>query len=201
MLNLRRFAAYLLALLAVAAVVLGVAACGASSAPAATPAPAAAEAAAGAGADGTPAVASTAASPGAAAALKAYTAAGGKVADLSANNVSVTQDVTNMVGTTPAYSLTGGNPPCAGFVQNAPSSVFTLAKDAAALELSFAGDTTSTLIVAAEGGPIVCDPNAPLTARPKLVVDKPVAGRYGVWVGRTDMQQPVNGKLTVTVTP
>jgi hypothetical protein len=135
---------------------------------------------------------------GPAAVLAAYRDYGGTITAVDAANPSLTTDVTNVVGTIPVFDITQGNPPCAGFVQAVPSSVFTLAADGGTLDVAF---TTTTLILVAEGEDIICDEKAPVTMTPELNVQQPKAGRYGVWVGRTDMQQPINGKLTVTLTP
>jgi hypothetical protein len=138
-------------------------------------------------------------SAAAAAALEAYRTFGGEIAELGAAEPVATVQVSNMVGTIPSFSLTQGNPPCAGFVQTAPSLVFTLAEGAAALQIAFDGNVETALIVAIEGEKIVCDESAPFTRTPTFTVPEPGAGRYGVWVGRMNMQTPANGTLTVTV--
>jgi len=131
--------------------------------------------------------------------MQAYRQYGGEVVELGATAPSATVAVTDLTGTIPAYSLTQGNPPCAGYLQSLPSMIFTLAADEPAIEIALVGNTSTTLIVVAEGEKIICDESAPITLTPKLVVPHPKAGRYGVWVGRTDMQEAVNGKLTVSV--
>ena len=120
--------------------------------------------------------------------------------ELGATTPTATADVTNLTGTTPAYALTQGDPACAGYVQNLPSLVFTLTTEEQAIQVDFAGNTTTTLIAVAEGEEIICDENAPLTRTPQLVLTQPKAGRYGIWIGRTDMQEPINGRLTVSLT-
>jgi hypothetical protein len=138
-------------------------------------------------------------SDSAAAVLQAYRDFGGDVIALDATTPSATVDVADLTGTIPAYSLTGGDPPCAGFVRTAPSLVFTLASDAPALQVAFAGNQASNLIVVQEGEEIVCPEVAAATITPKITLEQPKAGRYGVWVGRIDMDKPVDGKLTVTL--
>ncbi|MBK8048242.1 MAG: hypothetical protein IPK16_14645 [Anaerolineales bacterium] len=134
----------------------------------------------------------------AAAVLQAYRESGDQIIELSATNPATSIDVTNLVGTVPAYDLTQGNPPCAGFMQAIPSLVFTLPEGVATVDVAFKGDAPSTLVLVAEGEAILCDKDAPgLT--PEMSVSDPVAGRYGVWIGRADMRTPVNGKLTVSV--
>jgi hypothetical protein len=138
-------------------------------------------------------------SDAAAAALEAYRTYGGEIVELGAAEPVATVQVSNMVGTIPSFSLTQGNPPCAGFVQAAPSLVFTLAEGAAALQIGFDGNVETSLIAAIEGEEIICDESAPFTRTPTLTVPEPGAGRYGIWVGRMDMQNPASGTLTVTV--
>lgn len=139
-------------------------------------------------------------SDSAAAVLQAYREYGGDIVTLDATTPSVTVDVTDLTGTIPAYTLTGGNPPCPGFVRTAPSLVFTLAADAPAVLVAFAGNQASNLIVVQEGEEIVCPEVAAATITPEITLQGPKAGRYGVWVGRIDMDKPVDGKLTASVT-
>jgi hypothetical protein len=138
-------------------------------------------------------------SDSASAVLQAYREYGGDVVPMDATTPSVTVDVADLTGTIAAYSLTGGDPPCTGFVRTAPSLVFTLASDAPALQVAFAGNQASNLIVVQEGEEIVCPEIAAATNTPEITLDQPKAGRYGVWVGRIDMDKPVDGKLTVTL--
>ncbi len=168
---------------------LAVAACGASQ-------PAPADAAATAADD--PA-GDAAASDDAAAVLAAYRTFGGDIVALDAATPSTTVDVVDLTGTIAAYNLTGGNPPCSGFIRQAPSLVFTLAADAAQVDVTFAGNQDSNLIVVQEGEEIVCPETTP-SITPAITLKDAKAGRYGVWVGRIDMEQPVNGKLTATIT-
>jgi hypothetical protein len=53
----------------------------------------------------------------------------------------------SLAGITQAVSLTGGNPPCPGFVDTVPDYVFDLKTDLAALNISFVGTGLSTLMV------------------------------------------------------
>jgi hypothetical protein len=135
----------------------------------------------------------------AAAVLEAYRTFGGDIVALDATTPSTTVDVVDLTGTVPAYSLTGGNPPCSGFIRTAPSLVFTLAEAAAQVDVAFAGNQASNLIVVQEGEEIVCPEVDAATITPEITLEDVKAGRYGVWVGRIDMEKPVDGKLTVTV--
>jgi hypothetical protein len=133
--------------------------------------------------------------------LQAYRDFGGELVALDAANPTVSVDVADLTGTVAAYDLTGGDPPCAGFVRTAPSLVFTLAEAAPAVKITFAGNQVANLVVVEEGEEIVCPEDAAATMTPELTLQSPAAGRYGVWVGRIDMDKPVNGKLTAALAP
>ena len=147
----------------------------------------------------TEAAADSAASDTAASVLAAYRAFGGDIVALSAEAPSTEAAVADLTGTIPAYSLTGGNPPCPGFIRQAPNLVFTLADAAPEVHLAFTGNQATNLIVVQEGEEIMCPEVAAATLTPSITLTDAQAGRYGVWVGRIDMEQPVDGKLTVTV--
>jgi hypothetical protein len=186
----RRFAGRLAIGAAVLACLFAIAACGGSQ-PAATPTT---EAASGSATN------DLGASDTAAAVLDAYRNYGGEIVALDASTPSTTVDVPDLTGTIPAYTLTGGNPPCPGFVRPAPSLVFTLAADAPAVQIAFAGNQATNLIVVQEGEEIVCPEVAAATITPEITLQDAKAGRYGVWVGRIDMDKPVAGKLTASLT-
>lgn len=145
------------------------------------------------------AAASDAAASDAASVLAAYRAFGGDIVALDGATPSATVDVADLTGTIAAYSLTGGNPPCAGYIRQAPNLVFTLAAAAPEVSVTFAGNQATNLIVVQEGEEIVCPEVAAATLTPSITLTDAQAGRYGVWVGRIDMEQPVDGKLTVTI--
>jgi hypothetical protein len=186
----RRFAGRLAIAAAVLACLFAIAAC-AGSQPAAAPAT---EAVSGSATNG------SGATDTAAAVLDAYRNYGGKIVALDASAPSTTVDVPDLTGTIPAYTLTGGNPPCPGFVRPAPSLVFTLAADAPGVQIAFTGNQATNLIVVQEGEEIVCPEVAAATITPEITLKDVKAGRYGVWVGRIDMDKAVNGKLTATLT-
>ena len=192
---LRSFAGRLIFAAALLVCMVAVAACGSSQ-----PAPTATSEAAGGSAAGDSAASDSPASDSAAAVLDAYRNYGGKIVAVDASTPSTTVDVPDLTGTIPAYTLTGGNPPCSGFVRQAPSLVFTLAADAPSVQISFAGNQATNLIVVQEGEEIVCPEVAAATLTPEITLKDAKAGRYGVWVGRIDMDKPVDGKLTVTLT-
>jgi hypothetical protein len=138
-------------------------------------------------------------SDSAAAVLKAYASYGGKIAALDVDNPSATTDVADLTGTIAAYELTGGNPPCPGFVSQVPSLVFTLAADQPAVKVSFAGNQATNLILVKQGGVIDCPQVAAATLTPEITLTDAKAGQYGIWVGRINMTDPVNGKLTASL--
>ena len=139
----------------------------------------------------------------AAAVLKAYREYGGTIESVNATNPEVTTDVVKLTGIVPAYDLTQGDPPCAGYVQVAPSLVFSLTEAVETMRISFVGNTISMLIAVAEGEEIVCNEDAPAALKPELTLQQPKPGRYGVWVGRVglDSDDPTSGKLTVSIEP
>lgn len=138
-------------------------------------------------------------SDSAAAVLKAYANFGGKIAALDASNPTVTTDVADLTGTIAAYELTGGQPPCPGFVSQVPSLVFTLAADQPVVKVSFAGNQATNLIVVKQGGDIDCPEVEAATLTPEITINDAAAGQYGIWVGRINMDDAVNGKLTATI--
>lgn len=149
----------------------------------------------------TPAASSTdqAESDSAAAVLQAYRDFGGEIVTLDTATPTTTVDIVDLTGTVPAYSLTQGDPPCSGFVRTAPNLVFALAAGASTLQVAFAGNQATNLVVVEEGEEIHCPTPDAATLTPEFVLEQPQAGRYGVWVGRIDMENPVNGKLTVSI--
>ncbi len=169
------------------------AACGGGSSQSAATATADAGSAAASSAD------SDSGSSSAAGMLAAYQSLGGKVVALDANTPSTTTDVADLTGTIAAYSLTGGQPPCPGFVRQAPSLIFTLAADQPAVKVSFSGNQATNLIVAKQGGDIDCPEVDAATLTPEITITNAAAGQYGIWVGRINMDDPVNGKLTASI--
>ncbi len=132
--------------------------------------------------------------------LETFRSFGGEVLTIDAANPTVSAEVST-VGTMAAATVTQGNPPCAGFVETMPSMVVKLESAATALEVSFAGATNSTLVILNEQEQILCDENAPLTSNPTFTVSDPAPQLYAIYVGRTNMQQPASGTLTVTAQP
>ena len=132
--------------------------------------------------------------------LNTFRSFGGEVLTIDAANPAVSAAVST-VGTTAAATVTQGNPPCAGFIEPIPSMVVKLDMAATALDIAFDGATNATLIILDEAGQILCDENAPLTNQPTFTISDPTPQRYAIYVGRTNMQQPASGPLTVTAQP
>jgi hypothetical protein len=146
-----------------------------------------------------PATAEAADGNGAAAVLEAYRAFGGELVTLGDANPSVSVDVVDLTGTIAAYELTGGDPPCSGFIRQAPSLVFTLESAQPGVRIAFTGNQPANLVIVEEGEQITCPPLAETAAQPEYTLEQPAAGRYGVWIGRVDMQEPVEGTLTAAI--
>lgn len=132
--------------------------------------------------------------------LNTFRSFGGEILTIDATTTTVSAPVST-VGTMAAATVTQGNPPCAGFVEAMPSLVVKLEVPAAALVFEVAASTNATIIVLDEEGQIHCDENAPLTTNPTLSLAEPKAHGYAIFVGRTNMQQPASGTLTVTAQP
>lgn len=132
--------------------------------------------------------------------LNTFRSFGGEILTIDIANPTAAAQVST-VGTMAAATVTQGNPPCAGFIETIPSMVVKLDMAATALDIAFAGATNATLIVLDEEGQIACDENAPLTNNPTYTLPNPKAQRYAIYVGRTNMQQPASGTLTVTAQP
>ena len=115
-------------------------------------------------------------------------------ADVLTTKVQVT-------GTTQAYALTGGTPPCPGYVNTAPSYVFDVAAALGTLTISFAGSGDATLATVTPTGDILCGDAATSGLKPVQEIATPGQGRYAVWVGRIQMAEELAGTLEVRSAP
>jgi len=113
----------------------------------------------------------------------------------------LTKDVTAS-GELPVPELSTGDQLCGGLVSLAPNLAFDWSGETKALGVMFEGDGDATLLVRTPDGSFACadDANGFSNINPLVVIAKPVAGQYLVWVGRVDPSKPVNGKLTVAST-
>jgi hypothetical protein len=107
------------------------------------------------------------------------------------------------VGTTAASQITQGNPPCPGFIETTPTYIFDLKSDADLLSVYFEGKLDSTVMVITPQEQIECNDNdeAAGNLNPVVKLEKPAQGRYGVFVGRINMQQDLDGKVYATTDP
>ena len=105
-------------------------------------------------------------------------------------------------GNLPTPELATTDAFCGGLIAVAPSYAFEWSGGAKAAGVMFEGDGDATLIVRTPDGKFVCADDAAGSANlnPLVILDNPAAGRYLVWVGRTNPDKPVTGKLTVTST-
>ena len=105
-------------------------------------------------------------------------------------------------GNLPAPELATGDTYCGGLITVAPSYAFEWSGQANAIGAMFEGDGDAALIVRTPDGRFVCADDAAGSANlnPLVVLGNPAAGRYLVWVGRTNPTKPVTGKLTVAST-
>jgi hypothetical protein len=105
-------------------------------------------------------------------------------------------------GNLPTPELATGDTLCGGLISVAPSYAFEWTGQAKAAGVMFEGDGDATLIVRTPDGKFVCadDAAAGANLNPLVILDNPAAGRYLVWVGRTNPEKPVTGKLTVAST-
>jgi hypothetical protein len=109
----------------------------------------------------------------------------------------------NLVGITQAVDLTGGSPPCPGYVDTAPDYVFDLTTALSVLKIGFVGNDLGTvMVVTPEGKEILCtglEGMGEMTLTPSLEIAQPAQGRYMVYVGRGNLSGANTGKLTVSV--
>jgi hypothetical protein len=105
-------------------------------------------------------------------------------------------------GMLPVPELSTGDTLCGGLVNIAPDYAFDWSGEAKALGVMFEGDGDATLLVRTPDGSFACadDSNGFNNVNPLVVIGKPAAGQYLVWVGRVDPAKPVTGKLTVAST-
>lgn len=107
-------------------------------------------------------------------------------------------------GDLPAPELATGDTVCGGLITVAPTYAFDWSGQAKAIGVMFEGDGDTELIVRTPDGQFVCADdaagNANLNPVALLSGSAVTDGRYLVWVGRANPEQPVTGKLTVAPT-
>lgn len=103
-------------------------------------------------------------------------------------------------GDTPSVELTTGSALCNGLVTLAPDYAFEIPAGAEAVSIYFEGNGDTTLLVRDPSGNFVCadDTDKAANLNPSILLTKPAAGNYLVWVGRLDPTAPVDGTLTIS---
>ena len=98
--------------------------------------------------------------------------------------------------------LTRADTYCGGLITVAPSYAFDWSGQAKAVGVMVEGDGDATVIVRTPDGKFVCadDSAGSANLNPLVILNNPAAGRYLVWVGRTNPTKPVTGRLTVAST-
>lgn len=88
---------------------------------------------------------------------------------------------------------------CSGFISRQPDYVFEWEGDVSALDIFFEADVDTSLVVISAQGEILCSDDATPgeNLNPSVVIDNPQPGRYGVFVGRLQLGEPVSGNLTI----
>jgi hypothetical protein len=105
----------------------------------------------------------------------------------------------NVSGTTQAFALTGGNPPCPGWVNTVPDFIFQVGANLDNLVVSFDGSTNGTLmIVGPEGRDIFCTDEGFSGRNPVRPISQPEQGGYAVFVGRANLSGSNQGMLVIT---
>ena len=105
-------------------------------------------------------------------------------------------------GDLPAPELATADTYCGGLITVAPSYAFDWSGQAKAVGVMVEGDGDATVIVRTPDGKFVCadDSAGSANLNPLVILNNPAAGRYLVWVGRTNPTKPVTGRLTVAST-
>lgn len=129
---------------------------------------------------------------------RALAAYNGSIGQVQSSGATLTVPI-NAIGTTQAFSLTGGNPPCPGWVNTVPDFVFQVGTDLESLVVSFAGSTNGTLmVVGPQGRDIFCTDSGFSGPNPTRSIPQPQQGGYAVFVGRVNLSGANQGVLTVT---
>lgn len=111
----------------------------------------------------------------------------------------LTQEISGE-GTVAAFDLNLGNVTCNGYVGETPDYVFDVTSAHDQLAVFFEGEQDATLLVVGPDGAVQCNDDSEVgtNTNPSVVIENPGQGRYAVFVGRIDQEEPVEGTLTVT---
>ena len=102
-------------------------------------------------------------------------------------------------GTVPAFELPADDTFCAGFIGEEPDFSFDLEAEGDRLRVYFEAQADSTLVVQLPDGTYLCNDDAVTgdNLNPLVEIPAPAGGRYNVFVGRVQQDEPVTGELFV----
>lgn len=102
-------------------------------------------------------------------------------------------------GSEPAFELPAEGLFCAGFIGAEPDFSFELEAEGDRLRVYFESNADSTLVVQLPDGSYLCNDDAVSgdNLNPLVEILAPDSGRYNVFVGRLQQDEPINGKLFV----
>lgn len=99
-------------------------------------------------------------------------------------------------GSTDASSV---NSACVGYIPKDPDVVLNWTGETSLLELFVYSDVDPVLVVQTPSGDILCSDDASQAVLdPVIVLEEPVAGRYDIYVGSYEEDEPVLGVLIIT---
>lgn len=103
-------------------------------------------------------------------------------------------------GTAPAFEVDFGGALCNGFLSEAPDYVFDWSGQADSLRFWFEGDGDATLLVLTPDQQALCndDALAGSNVNPLIEIADPGEGQYSVYVGRVQLDKPIEGELVIT---
>ncbi|MEZ4584327.1 MAG: hypothetical protein R3A10_22305 [Caldilineaceae bacterium] len=110
----------------------------------------------------------------------------------------VKQNVT-AEGSVPAFELPADDVFCAGFIGEEPDFSFDLEAEGDRLRVYFESQADSTLVVQLPDGTYLCNDDAVTgdNLNPLVEIPAPSSGRYNVFVGRLQLDEPITGELFV----
>jgi hypothetical protein len=88
---------------------------------------------------------------------------------------------------------------CSGFFNAQPDYAFDWTGTTEELNVHFASDVDGSLAIVTPAGEILCSDDAEASANlnPHIIIGNPAEGRYGVFVGRIQLDAPISGQLTI----
>lgn len=122
-----------------------------------------------------------------------------KITSLTAGGDAVTQNV-EAAGDIAVFDIPNVSLQCNGYVSVLPNFAFDWTGDAENLRVFFESEQDATLFVVLPDREVLCNDDAEAQANlnPRVDIPNPAEGRYYVYVGRLDQEEPVEGVLTIT---